>query len=106
MWEAFNSFLITTGSPSSFMAWPSSGQVLLVPLTTSEPSASATPTSPGETSPSPSPAPTVTVTQTAAAEPLPESMKLDGEQFGVMQVSFVLMILFLAAILFAQMRKP
>jgi hypothetical protein len=33
-------------------------------------------------------------------------VKLNAEQFGVLQVALVLLILFAAATLFAQMRRP
>lgn len=55
----------------------------------------------------PTPEPTVTVTQVVTtAAPAQESIKLDGEQFTGLTVGIVLCLLFLAAIFFAQMKRP
>jgi hypothetical protein len=47
----------------------------------------------------------VTVTETVQPS-APDSVTLNESQFGVFQVGIVLIVLFLTAILFAQMRRP
>lgn len=107
MWLSLTGSLAGGGS-SLFTLPPSSPTPEPSPSTSSEPSVSESPQptpTPSETSASPSPAPTVTVTQTA--QPVAaESMKLDADQFGVLLVSAVLVVMLLTAILFAQMRRP
>lgn len=71
----------------------------------SEPQPSETSPAPAETS-----SPTPVATSTATAQPSPSEMsgtvKLDGEQFGAITVGLVLILLLLAAIFAAQMRRP
>jgi|SRR6476661_1660558 len=84
--------------------------VLKVPLTSPAPSPGVTqgPTPSATASPSttatPTPAPTVTVTQTVTTTA--ESIKLDGEQFTGITAGLVLVLLLLAALVVAQMKRP
>jgi hypothetical protein len=70
---------------------------LMAPLTvTPEPA-------PAETTPAPSPTPTATTT---AAPSAPQTVVLDGEQFTGITTGLVLVVLLLAALLIAQLRRP
>lgn len=117
-------WLLSNGSSITGTGFLASGSLPLQPLPdttpqpTSEQSAEPQPTSePTSTAPaseptatpseSPTPQPTVTVTETVQAEPSgPQAVIVDSDQFSVFMVSAVLVVMFLAAILFAQMRRP
>jgi hypothetical protein len=86
----------------------SAGGVKLVEISPS-PSPEPTTTETATPDPSPSPAPTVTVTQTVAPAGPSEvsgTVKLDGGQYLGLTSGLVLMLVFLSALLVAQMRRP
>ncbi|MDQ0733474.1 hypothetical protein QFZ57_004333 [Arthrobacter sp. B1I2] len=79
----------------------------LATVVTPAPSPSPSPTATAEPSPSSTPAPTVTVTQTVTAQPTgPQTVTLDGDQFGGLTTGLVLLLCLVAALLMSQMRRP
>lgn len=109
MWLSLNSSPLTGGSFSLSTVPPSPSSSGSPSPTNSENVATASESPAPASSPSvePTPQPTVTVTETAAPTSNgPSTVVLDGGQFDVLTVGLVLVILFLAALTFAQMRRP